>query len=143
MMKETNKIAKIFKIMGIVIFGIGIIFSTILGNMSNFIVTIIAAIYSFIACMGFVGFGEVVSLLQANLDGQLAIYQLIEENNTDDEDKIEDNNNSNNMPTANAKKIYPQDNQSVNKVYWKCHNCGTICTNEFCPNCGNHKPQKQ
>ena len=81
-----NKIGKTLHVIGVATIIVGIIGSLILSiNLdSDFPITLlVGGIASFISGMVFVGFGEIISLLQKNVDKQDAILSYIKSKNTD------------------------------------------------------------
>ena len=82
-----NKIGKTLHVIGIATIIVGIIGSLILSiNLdSDFPITlIVGGIASFISGRVFVGFGEIISLLQKNADKQDAILNYIKNKSTDE-----------------------------------------------------------
>ena len=87
MMTMENKIGKTLHVIGVATIIVGIIGSLILSiNLdSDFPITLlVGGIASFISGMVFVGFGEIISLLQKNIDKQDAILSYIKSKNTDE-----------------------------------------------------------
>ena len=83
-----NNIGKTLHVIGIATIIVGIIGSLILSiNLdTDFPITlIVGGIASFISGMVFVGFGEIVSLLQKNVDKQDAILNYIKNKRNDEE----------------------------------------------------------
>lgn len=77
---RENKIASIFYTLGIIIIILGIIGSFILGIFAAkffLIVLIVGSISSFVSGMMFIGFGEIIDLLQRNLNKQDLIINSI------------------------------------------------------------------
>ena len=86
-MTMENKIGKTLHVIGVATIIVGIIGSLILSiNLdSDFPITLlVGGIASFISGMVFVGFGEIISLLQKNIDKQDAILSYIKSKNTDE-----------------------------------------------------------
>lgn len=82
-----NKIGKTLHVIGIATIIVGIIGSLILSiNLdSDFPITLlVGGIASFISGMFFVGFGEIISLLQKNVDKQDSILNYIKNKSTDE-----------------------------------------------------------
>ena len=85
-----NKIGKTLHVIGIATIIVGIIGSLILSTNldSNFpLILIIGGIASFISGMVFIGFGEIIALLQKNIDKQELIVKVLKNQST-----IESNN---------------------------------------------------
>ena len=79
-MNNENTISKILKIIGIATIAVGILASLILGNSADEItITIGGIIGSVISGMLFIGFSEVINLLQQNADNQEKIIRKLNE----------------------------------------------------------------
>ena len=80
-----NKIGKTLHIIGIMTIGLGILGSLILSIQfdSDFpIIFIVGGIVSFISGMVFIGFAEIISLLQKNVDKQEKILDYMTDEKT-------------------------------------------------------------
>lgn len=125
-MNNTNAISKILKIIGIATAVIGIIASLILGNSADEIsITIGGIIGSIISGMLFVGFSEVINLLQQNVDNQEKVLKLLKE-----------------QPKATIKessannKAQSISNQNSVKHLFRCENCDKMIEKYPCCECG-------
>jgi len=77
---SENSIGRTINIIGIVTFIIGIIGSFICGiALNSWSIAIIGSVASFISGMCFVGFSEIISLLQRNVNKQDEIIKILEE----------------------------------------------------------------
>lgn len=82
-----NKIGKTLHVIGITTIIVGIIGSLILSTNldSDFpLILIIGSIVSFISGMVFIGFGEIIALLQKNIDKQELIVKALKNQSTSD-----------------------------------------------------------
>lgn len=83
---QENNIGKTLRIIGMLTIGLGILGSLILSaNIDEElpIIFIIGAVSSFISGMSFIGFGEIISLLQKNVDKQDKIIDILEQKTSD------------------------------------------------------------
>lgn len=83
---RENSIGKTLNIIGTLTIGIGILGSLILSaslDMDSPIIFIGGSVASFISGMTFIGFGEIISLLQKNADKQDKIIDLLEQKTND------------------------------------------------------------
>lgn len=75
---SDNTIAKVLKVLGILIMILGILISLILGQSSeSLLITIVGSVSSIISGLLFLGFSEVIHLLQNSSDQQAAILDLL------------------------------------------------------------------
>lgn len=83
---SENSIGKILNVIGKATIIIGIIGSLILSAVLNTetpIIIIVGSVTCFISGMSFIGFGEIISLLQKNIDKQDKIIDLFEKKTND------------------------------------------------------------
>ena len=83
---RENGIGKTLNIIGILTIGIGVLGSMILSaslDVDSPIIFIGGSVASFISGMTFIGFGEIISLLQRNVDKQDKIIDLLEQKTND------------------------------------------------------------
>lgn len=83
---QENNIGKTLRIIGILTIVLGILGSLILSTsleLDSPIIFIIGAVSSFISGMSFIGFGEIISLLQRNVDKQDKIIDILEQKTSD------------------------------------------------------------
>ena len=83
---QENNIGKTLNIIGILTIAIGILGSLILSinlDADSPIIFIGGSVASFISGMSFIGFGEIISLLQKNVDKQDKIIDLLEQKTND------------------------------------------------------------
>lgn len=83
---QENNIGKTLNIIGTLTIGIGILGSLILSvnlDADSPIIFIGGSVASFISGMTFIGFGEIISLLQRNVDKQDKIIDLLEQKTND------------------------------------------------------------
>ena len=83
---QENNIGKTLNIIGILTIAIGILGSLILSvnlDADSPIIFIAGSVASFISGMSFIGFGEIISLLQKNVDKQDKIIDLLEQKTND------------------------------------------------------------
>lgn len=128
-----NMISKILKYIGIGTIIIGIIASFIVGNSAEeATITIEGIIGSVISGIIFIGFSEIINLLQQNVDNQEKIIRKLEEKT---EPLIRD--------TTTNKIEHPQEAVSkfINsppKHLFRCEKCGKMIENFPCIYCGNN-----
>lgn len=125
-MNNENTISKILKIIGIATIVIGIIASLILGNSADEIsITIGGIVGSIISGMLFVGFSEVINLLQQNVDNQEKVLRFLKEQLK----TIIKESSTNN-------KIQSISNRNSVKHLFRCENCGKMIEEYPCCECG-------
>lgn len=121
-------ISKVLYFVGIGTIIVGVAASLIIGGPINNIAIIIGGTMgSIISGIILIGFGEVISLLQQNVDNQNIIINHFNNKSS----KINTNTTSKNVPTI---KIEP--NKTTYKRSFKCANCGKIIDQYPCPECG-------
>lgn len=77
----NNKVAKTLKIIGIVEMMCGIILGLLVLTAFDWVIGLALVLTSFITCMMFIGFAEIVKLLQRSVDMQAKILEQAENNN--------------------------------------------------------------
>lgn len=128
-----NMISKILKYIGIGTIIIGIIASFIVGNrVEDATITIGGIIGSVISGIIFIGFSEIINLLQQNADNQEKIIRKLEEKTVP---LIKD--------TATNKNELQQDAvskfiNSTPKHLFRCEKCGKMIEKFACIYCGNN-----
>ena len=122
---SENTIAKVLKGIGIGTVAVGVLASLILGNSTDEItITIGGIIGSVISGMLFIGFSEVINLLQQNADNQEKIIRQLKE-----KPSVAINNKS-----TNSSK--PSNNSTSVKHLFRCDNCGKMIEEYPCCECG-------
>lgn len=121
-----NMISKILKYIGIGTIIIGIIASFIVGNSAEeSTITIGGIIGSVISGMLFVGFSEVINLLQQNVDNQEKVLKLLKEQ---PKTIIKESSTNNKVQSIN--------NHNSAKHLFRCANCGKMIEEYPCCECG-------
>lgn len=160
-----NKCAKIIRIIGFVSIIGGIIGSLILGSVFkievgiyyrheeyNWYIALIGSILSFVEGIIFIGFAEIIRLLQFNLDKQRETIKAIKNLEDDfsrgivgeaaDKDlgkRQNEVNDSINDEHTYEKIISNPRNQNKNGIHqWRCDNCKKMISELPCPYCGDN-----
>lgn len=123
---SENIIAKVLKGIGIGTIIVGAIASLIIGNSADEItVTIGGMIGSIISGMLFIGFSEVINLLQQNADNQEKIIRQLKEQ---PKTIIKE--------TTTNKAEQPTNNSHTTKHLFRCEQCGKMIEEYPCCECG-------
>ena len=137
---KNNKCAGIIYIIGVFVIILGIVGSFILGDVSNIEVyseygshseynwslSIFCAVSSLILGLILMGLGEMIGLLQDNLDQQSALYRLLSQHPCKNSNSV---NTIQNTPNKGNYKVPHK---------WKCAKCGKMIDKKPCPYCGDN-----
>ena len=75
---KANKIGEKFGSVGSLLLGIGVIVSLVLGIVTeNLMIMVGGPVLSIVSGFCFIGFGEIINLLQKNLDAQIIIIKTL------------------------------------------------------------------
>lgn len=125
-MDNENTISKILKIIGIATIAVGILASLILSSSADEITIAIGGmIGSIISGMLFIGFSEVINLLQQNADNQEKIIRQLKEQ---PKTIIKE--------TTTNKAEQPTNNSHTPKHLFRCEQCGKMIEEYPCCECG-------
>lgn len=124
-----NKFARIIKIIGGIIIAVGIIVSIVIGANDDKLlsVSIGGVIGSIISGLIFLGFGEIIDLLQENVDYQ---YQILRELKEKPNNHISKNNLV--QQAQNDSAVSPQ---KTVKHLFRCPDCGKMIEEYPCKYC--------
>ena len=155
----VNVTSKIIRIIGLISIIGGVISSLILGGIFtikvgtyytheeyNWYIAIIGSVSSFVEGIIFLGFAEIINLLQANCDKQAEIIREIKNtenslsktiivNNTPKQTTNGDS-TSNNDTDLNNNKLSTETNNSTHT--WRCAKCNKMISELPCPYCGDN-----
>lgn len=128
---SENTISKILQGIGIGTIIIGVIASFIIGNNTeDFAITIGSIVVSIISGMIFIGFSEIINLLQQNIDNQETIIRYLKE-------KPEVlKTNTFNKSGQQSQDVVSKFTNSTPKHLFRCANCGKMIEDYPCSECG-------
>ncbi len=142
-----NIYAIIIKIIGIVTIIVGLLTSLILGTaIDQIIISVAGSVSSFIVGVVFVGFGEIIELLQANYDTarqtQKKIDRILKNTKSDGNEFIpnnpsdEENRDVNPQQVNGKSKLQHKSPFQPSDTQWRCKICNTMVNQSPCPFCG-------
>lgn len=156
----VNVTSKIIRIIGLISIIGGVISLLILGGIFtikvgtyytheeyNWYIAIIGSVSSFVEGIIFLGFAEIINLLQANCDKQAEIIREIKNtenslsktiivNNTPKQTTNGDSTSNNDTDLNNNNKLSTETNNSTHT--WRCAKCNKMISELPCPYCGDN-----
>lgn len=149
---EENKIAKIIRIIGLVSIIGGIISSLILGGIFkmqvgtyytheeyNWYIAIIGSIISLVDGIIFMGFSEIINLLQLNYNRQFEIINTLNNLKKKDNEKPSKIDNEKTSITDSNTGVGSYTGTENNTPHtWRCAKCNKMISELPCPYCGDN-----
>ena len=143
---EENGVAKVIRIIGWIFIIGGVISSLILGGIFtiyekyNWYIAIIGSVISIVNGIIFIGFSEIINLLQTNCDKQAEIIREIKNTENSLSKTVIVNNSlkqtTNEDLTSNNKKTIDETKNTAHT--WRCAKCNKMISELPCPYCGDN-----